>query len=67
MVHYSGEKGIDDGAIRMEFLTDILPEIKSTVFPTDNPRDSMLENVCSGVIKVENVDNILCAKMAIIS
>ena len=43
MVHYSGEKGIDDGAIHMEFLTYIMSDIKSAVFPTDAPRDSMLD------------------------
>ena len=43
MVHYSGEKGIDDGAIHMEFLTDIMSEIKNTVFPTSASRDSILD------------------------
>ena len=43
MVHYSEEKSIDDGAIHMEFLTDIMSDIKSTVFPTGAPRDSMLD------------------------
>ena len=43
IIHYSGEKGIDDGAIHMEFLTDVISEIKSIVFPTGNPRDSMLD------------------------
>ena len=43
MVHYSGEKGIDDGAIHMKFLTHIMSDIKSTVFPTGTPCDSMLD------------------------
>ena len=43
LVHYSGEKGIDDGAIHMEFLTDIMSETKSTVFSTGTPGDSMLD------------------------
>ena len=43
MVHYSGEKGIDDGAIHMEFLTDTKSGIKSTLFPTGTPRDLMLD------------------------
>ena len=32
MVRYSGEKIIDDGAIDMEFLTDIMSDIKSAGF-----------------------------------
>ena len=44
MVYYSREKGIDNGAIHMEFLTDIMSDIKSTVFPTGTPRDSIQLN-----------------------
>ena len=43
MVHYSGQKDIDHGAIHMEFLTDIMSDIKSTVFQTSAPRISMLD------------------------
>ena len=59
MVHYSGEKGIDDGAIHMEFLTDIIFDIKSTVFPTGAPRDSMLD--------VHNNNLFACGQIATVS
>ena len=58
MVHYSGEKGIDDGAINMAFLTDIMSDIKSTVFPIGAPRYSMLD--------VHN-NHFACGQMAAVS
>ena len=59
MVYYSGEKGIDDGAIHMEFLTDIMSEIKNTAFPTSAPCDSMLD--------VHNNNLFTCALIAAVS
>ena len=59
MVHYSGEKGIDDGAIHMEFLTDIMSETKSTVFSTGTPRDSMLD--------MHNNNPFACGQIAAVS
>ena len=43
MVHYSGESGIDDGAMHKEFLTDIMVDIRKTLFTNGGPRDSMLD------------------------
>ena len=43
MVHYSREKGIDDGAIHMAFLTDAMPDIKTIVFPTEASCGSILD------------------------
>ena len=59
LVHYSGEKGIDDGAIHMEFLTDIMSETKSTVFSTGTPGDSMLD--------VHNNNPFACGQIASVS
>ena len=59
LVHYSGEKGIDDGAIHMEFLTDIMSETKSTVFSTGTPRDSMLD--------MHNNNPFACGQIAAVS
>ena len=59
MVQYFGEKGIDDGAIHMEFLTDIMSDIKSTVFPTGTLRDSMLH--------VHNNNLFACGQIAAVS
>ena len=42
MIHYSREKGIDDVATHMEFLTDIMSDIKTAVFPNGSLCDSML-------------------------
>ena len=59
MVHYSKEKNIDDGAIYMEFLTDIMSDIKITVFPTGAPCDSMLD--------VHNNNLFKCGQIAAVS
>ena len=39
-VHYCGEDGIDDGAIRLEFLANIIEEMGKTMFPDGSPVNS---------------------------
>ena len=59
LAHYSGEKSIEDGEIHVEFLIGIKSEIKSTVFPTGTPRDSMLD--------VHNNRSFACGHIAAVS
>ena len=39
-VHYSGEQGIDSGAMAKEFYTKTVSDIGNTMFPTGSPVDS---------------------------
>ena len=39
-VHFSGEQGIDSGALAKEFFTMTLPNIASVIFPKGQPVDS---------------------------
>ena len=55
MVHYSREKGIDDGAIHMAFLTDAMPDIKTIVFPT--------EASCGSILDVHNSNLFVCGQI----
>ena len=42
MVHFTGEDGIDDGALSKTFLTRAVDQISTTFFPDGVPKDSML-------------------------
>ena len=41
-VHFAGEDGIDTGAMSKEFLTLVIDQIRSLMFPHGSPTDSML-------------------------
>ena len=49
-VHFSGEQGIDSGALAKEFFTMTLPKIGSVIFPNGQPVDSTL-NIQNGNFK----------------
>ena len=49
-VHFSGEEGIDSGALAKEFTTMTLPKIGSVIFPNGQPVDSTF-NVHNGNFK----------------
>ena len=49
-VHFSGEQGIDSGAMGKEFFTITLPNISPVIFPNDQPVDSTF-NVHNGTFK----------------
>ena len=49
-VHFSGEEGIDSGALAKEFFTMTLPKIGSVIFPNGQPVDSTF-NVHNGNFK----------------
>ena len=42
MVSFFGEKGIDSGALRAEFLSSIIVDMRKEIFPNGCPIDSML-------------------------
>ncbi|PFX15215.1 Protein HEG-like 1 [Stylophora pistillata] len=50
-VHFSGEKGIDSGAMAKEFFTITLPNIGTVIFPNGQPVDSTY-HVHNGNFKV---------------
>ena len=41
-VHFAGEDGIDTGAMSKEFLTLVIEQMRSLMFPHGSPTDSML-------------------------
>ena len=43
VVKYSGESGIDSGAVGKEFLTETMKQLRAKMFPGGAPRDSMLD------------------------
>ena len=49
-VHFSGEQGIDSGAMAKEFFTITLPNIGSVIFPNGQPVDSTF-HVHNGNVK----------------
>jgi len=40
-VHFTGENGVDSGAMAKEFLTDAIEQMRSKLFPNGTPKDSM--------------------------
>lgn len=59
MVAFSGEKGIDADALHKEFLTDIIKDMRSTIFVNGAPRDSMLD--------IQNGNIFTCGQIAAVS
>ena len=50
-VHFSGEEGIDSGAVAKEFLTSTLPNIGSVMFPGGKPFESTVHVQNNGIFK----------------
>ena len=50
-VHFSGEQGIDSGAMAKGFLTITLPNIGSIIFPNGQPVDSTFHVLINGTFK----------------
>ena len=59
MVHYSGEDGIDSGAISAEFLEESIQEMGRVMFPHGSPIDSSLH--------VQNGDFRACGQLVAVS